>query len=176
MDLLINTAPTGAQKTPGVIEALYCLKSDLTTISTPIASPTTQAEKVTISVAHVAAVNEGFRKIYISTKKAEAIFKGVGDEDGQSVDGELDAFIPGITPEWAAFLYDQPELIVLIPDGPCGTSRYYQLGTKCDGARVKEWEAKTGKFGSTEVKGIQVKIGAVQSSILFYTAAVPLPS
>jgi hypothetical protein len=175
MDFLIAAAPAGAQKTPGVIEALYCVKSDLSTIGTPPAVPTTQAEKVTISTAHVAVATEGFRKMYISTKKAEALFKGVGDEDGQSVDGELDAFIPGITPEWAAFLYDQPEMIILIPDGPCGTSRYYQLGTKCDGARVKEWEAKTGKFGSTEVKGIQVKIGAVQSSILFYTAAVPVP-
>lgn len=176
MDFNIQTKAPGSKRTPGVVEGLYILKSDLATISTPVANPSNQAQKVTISTAHVPVTDEGFRRMYINTKKSELKVMGEGDEDSKSAKHQLEFFIPGMTAELAAFLLDDPEFIFLVPNGPCGTSEYFQLGTKCDGARIVTWEFTTGKFGSTDAKGIKGTLEAVQSNILLYTAAIPLPA
>jgi hypothetical protein len=176
MDFQISTKAPGPKISPGVVEGLYILSSDLTTIATQPNSPATQAEKVTIATAHIPTVGEGFRKMYISNKKSELKITGEGDEDAKSAKCELEVFIPGLTANLAAFLYDDPDMIFLVPNGPCGTSEYFQLGTKCDGAKISKWEFTTGKFGGSEVKGVKATIQSLQSSILLYTAAIPVPA
>lgn len=176
MDFLISDRAPGSKRSPGLVEVLYMLKSDIATLQTPTASPTTQAEKVTIDDAHVPVTDEGFRAMYISARKSEHQTDSAGDEDAKSAVEKIVGFIPGITPEIAAFLYDDPELIILVPNGPCGTSEYRQLGTKCEGVKIKEWKYSSKKFGGTEAKGVELTLEATQTNMLFYTAAVPLPA
>jgi len=176
MDFLISTRAAGARRGPGVVEALYALKSDIATLATPPPSPANQLEKVTIEGPHIMVTDEGFRKMYISPRKSEHTAKSTGDEDAKSDEEQLEGFIPGGTEEMAAFLLDDPELIILIPDGPCGTSRYRQMGTKCEGAKIASWEYASGKFGGNDAKGIKVMITSLQSSMLFYVDAIPEPA
>lgn len=176
MDFQISERAPGSKRTPGLVEVLYAVKSVLSTIATPTASPTTQAQKVTITTAHVPITDEGFRSMYISSRKSEWMFESAGDEDAKSVTMQINAFIPGMTPEQAAFLYDDPDMIILVPNGPCGTSEYLQLGTKCDGVKIKSFKAGSKRFGGTDAKGIELVLESSQGFITFYNAAIPLPA
>ncbi len=176
MDYLISDRVPGTRRTPGVVECMYIEKSRLETIAVPAANPGTIAAKVTIVGAHVPTGTNGFRKMYLQPKKSELKGKSAGDIDSKSVDIVLEGFIPGMYEELAAFLLDDPELIILVPNGPCGTSQYLQLGTKCDGAYVTEHEYTSGIFGGNTAKGFKVMISAQQSSYLFYNSAIPLPT
>jgi hypothetical protein len=176
MDFNIATKAPSSKRQPGLVECLYAVKDDINILQVPAVNGATPADRVTITQAHVFAdPTNGFRKCYISQEKSDAMFKSFGDKDSKGSDSTVDVFIPGITPEVAGFLNEDPELILLIPNGPCGTSEYLQIGDRCKGADIQEWEAKFNKRGGNDSKGVQIKMNAKMSYITFYTAAIPIP-
>ena len=173
MDFNVATKASSAKRAPGLVELWFCKKDELSTIAVPLASPSTQAEKVTIDGPHVATVGNGFQKLYISTRKSKGMWATEGDQDSKSVKHSVEVFVPGMTKEIAALLFDDPEMIVLYPNGPCGTSEYLQIGTKCDGGYIEKAEGGTETFGGTNAKGTTLTISASQSAIYFYNDAIP---
>lgn len=176
MDFNIAQKAPSAKRQPGLVECWYALKDSISQLQVPPVDGATPAERVVITTAHVFGnAAEGFRKCYISQEKSDAMFKSFGDKDSKGSDSTVDIFIPGITPQIAGFLNEDPELIILIPNGPCGTSEYLQIGDRCKGADISEWEAKFNKRGGNDSKGVQIKINAKMNYITFYQAAIPIP-
>lgn len=175
MDFQISTAQEGSKVSPGILRIYYAETSDFTTISTPPASPTDEADKLVIATAHTPVDSEhGFREGYISQEKSELEMTGVGDVDGRATKNDLKIFIPGDDKHALHFVYKNPKLLVLVEKSPCGGSEYYQVGSKCTPAKITDWKFMTKKIGGNESKGIEITIGNVQDRPLLYTASIPL--
>jgi hypothetical protein len=176
MDFHLDLQADASKRTPGVVEAWYAVKNELSTIATPSPSAATPMERIYINDDHVFSdETNGWRKMYLSTK-TKAVIKSFGDEDAKGAETTLEAFIPGINAKIAGFLFEDPELIVLIPNGPCGTSEYIQIGDKCRGAKITEWEANTQELGANSAKGVSLKISRKGSFLTLYAGALPEPS
>lgn len=173
--MAFDIATKGPNETPGIASFAWIAKhSDFLVIAGLPASPSTQAQKVTIADNHTFTPPKGFEKMYIDVDNSMLEGAGFGTKDNKGATMRLNAFFPGTKVEFAAFLKDNPELIVLVPDGNCdGVPRYQQIGTKCSPAKiVAEWAYNSATAGSTDNRGFEFQIECHQGSLLFYTGTV----
>lgn len=173
-----DIAQRGPSETPGIGAFAWYAKFDtFDTIATTPASPANQAEKVTIADAHTFLGTEGFRKMYVDVDNSSLEGAGFGTKDNKGVTMSLNAFFPGTKKEFAAFLKDNPELIVLVGDAECGSGQYKQIGTKCSPAKIDaEWSYNSATAGSNDNRGYEFRIVCHQASVLWYEGAVTEPT
>ncbi|MFN8698315.1 MAG: hypothetical protein ACK505_00105 [Flavobacteriales bacterium] len=174
MDL--NIATKSSTK-PGLTKVLYALKSTFTTIAEPPASPTTQAQKVTIADDHVFASGQGWREAFMNDDRTNLAFEGQGDRFSKTGKLTLNLIIPGDEKTVAAMIKDDPEMILLIQKNPCQSGAYYQLGTKCKGATIEggaTWAS--GVADGSEVMGWEIPISCNQDTLYYYEGEVTLPT
>lgn len=169
-----NIAAKGPSEVPGIgTHAWYAKYDEFVNIATTPANPATQAEKVTIDDDHTFGVGDGFRKMYVDVDNSMLDGTGYGTKHNKGVTMALNAFFPGTKKEFAAFLKDNPELIVLVPDATCGNGELKQIGTKCSPAHIDpEWTYNSATAGSNDNRGFEFRIVCHQPSLLWYAGTV----
>jgi hypothetical protein len=174
MDFLIDERPASIQS-PGLGIVYYSEVGNFTAIAGLPASPTTQAEKVTISDDHTFPTDEGFREIYSTDNRKKFDVNGFGGRESGGADNIIELFYPGSREEFDAFLKDDPELIILVGNPDCSSGKFSQIGTKCSPAKImKDWNFTSQVKGASEDAGYLFKVQAFQASKLTYTGTVTL--
>lgn len=175
MDFAIESK---SSKKPGLTQCLYAVYSDLSTVAGPTPG-LTQDSKVTITADHVFTdVENGWRKMFVNLYKSNLMFEGQGDQFSGTGIMRLKCFIPGDEKTTSAFIKDNPELLLLVQKNPCQTGGYWQLGNKCDAARIVMSSAKwtSGTIDGKETMGWEFDMEAIQDTIYYYEGVVTLPS
>jgi hypothetical protein len=169
-----NISSKGPNKRAGVGRfAWYSAISEIETIASLPASPSTQADKVTISDDHIFTGTNGFRKMYVDQDQANLIATGIGTIESKAADITLQVYFPGTKKEFAAFIKDDPEMILLVPSPDCDDNEYIQVGSGCSPARINpDWEFKTGTTSGNDGKGFMVNIKATASSVVWYAGTL----
>lgn len=161
-------------KKKGLTRVLYAVKSDFTTLAEPPASPSTQAEKVTISTNHAFAEGNGFREAWVNLDTSKLDLEISGSRYSKSGKAKLSMMIPGDSANISAFVQDDPELIILVQQNPCQSGAYWQIGTKCQGANIAAGAKWTSGAQEGDDMGWEIPIEANQSSVLYYTGTVTM--
>ena len=174
-DFQIATKP--ANKRPGVGRYIWYTSVDEVTLATVPASPTTQAEKVTIDDDHTfASTSNGWRKMWIDQETSNVIFAGVGAIGSKGATGTIQVMIPGTKKEVAAFIKDDPELVILVPNPDCD-GEYLQLGNACSPLLIQpDYEFKTGTVSGTDMKGFTINLKYTTDVPTWYTGVVTEPT
>lgn len=177
MDYQIANKVAGENRKPGLGKINYAELSTFDNLATVFASPSNQAEKVTIDGAHTFnnPVTEGFFELYATDTLRMLETEVVGERDSKGKKVTVSGFFPGTSEEFEAFLLDDPDLILLCEPFPCNGTKIIQVGTACSPARIVEDSYKTGTNAEGK-KGYEFKIEAFQSSLLFYTGPIPRPT
>lgn len=178
MDFEIKDKPAGGKRAPGIGTVWYGEYNKFDVIGTIAPSPATQRDKVVIAVDHTFTdpITEGFRKMYTTDTKSALEGAGYGEKDSGGADIKLNAFFPGTSEEFAAFLKDDPDLILLVNPGDCSDSTMYQIGTKCSPAKImKDWGFNSGMLGDG-TKGFEFRIQAFMPTLLFYEGLISEPT
>jgi hypothetical protein len=167
-----------SKKKPGLTQVLYATEEILTTIAEPTATPTTQAQKVTISGDHVFVTGEGFRKMFVNLDKSNFNLEGSGDRFSKTNKAMLKCFIPGDQKEVAAMIKDDPSFLILMQQNPCQSGSYWQLGTKCDLATIDAASTKwtSGTIDGSTVMGWEFDLMCYQDTVYYYEGEVTLPT
>jgi hypothetical protein len=175
MDFDIASKVAGVDRNPGLGRIWYAELGDFDTLAGVYASPSTQAEKVTIDGDHTFTGTEGFRLMYTTAEKRSLETSVVGEEDSKGKMVDISAFFPGTDEEFEAFLLDDPDLICIVEPFPCNGTKKLQVGTACAPAKIVEDSYKSGTI-KEGVKGYEFKIRAYQGSLLFYPGTITEPS
>lgn len=175
MDLNIDYK---SARKPGLTQCLYALYDELSTVAEPVPS-TTPESKVTITADHVfSATGNGWRKMFLNTKKSMLDFQGAGDEFSGSGEVRVKCFIPGDEKAVAAMIQLNPEFLILVQQAPCQAGSYWQIGTKCNGANIDLSTAKwtSGTVDGKTVMGWEFDIVSTQDTLYYYEGTVTLPT
>lgn len=172
--IVFDVGTRGSNEQNGVARHCWIARyEDFDTIAQLPASPSTQAEKVTISDDHTFGVGAGFEKLYVDQRKTNYQVTGTGSVENKGGRAEVVAMFPGTKKEFDAFLKDNPELICLVEDPDCSAGVKKQIGTKCSPARIDvDWTYNSGTVGEDEDRGYAFKIFAHQSGNLYYEGAL----
>jgi len=177
MDFGITLKTAGVNTTPGLGNVWYAELSEFNVLASVFATPSSQAEKVTIDGDHTFTVGtDGFRLMYTTAEKRDLESAGIGEEDSKGRMVEVLCFFPGTSAEFEAFLLDDPELICVVEPFPCNGTNRLQIGTSCAPAKIApdhSFKAGTVKEG---VKGYEFKIRSYQPSLLFYQGVITEPT
>lgn len=163
----------GAKTNPGINQYIYVAPvSYILTIQKPVSNPTTHAQMVTISTAHVMKTGQKFEKVYCIRNKGEIEAKGVGGIKMRATESELKIFVPGTKAELKGWLENvkNRDLLILVPgrDG-----EIHQLGTGDLPASLKEHNWKTGAKPGDDL-GLEVTFSADGEMPWTYAATIPI--
>jgi hypothetical protein len=169
-DLLIENDTT--DNVGGTKAQIFVVETkDIDTEGVPMSSPTTLAEKVTISDTHVLATGKKFTAIDVELDTGELQAKIAGDRGGKSVKPEVDFQLSRFNPQSLGFMktVNNGRFIVLVPlpDGSV-----VQVGSKDFPAEINA-EGSTGKNASG-VRATKFKVESMANAIFFYQGTIDL--
>lgn len=150
----------------------YAPLSHVNTFPTVPASPTTNADVVTIADDFVMETGKKFLKVYCTRDMGELTSKMVGETDSKSYENKVDLFIPGNEAEIAAFLekIKNTNAVWLVPDRE---GKVRVLGSENLPAKIEVGETTSGKKAG-DARGTKMTISSVGRIAPFYTGDIPL--
>lgn len=176
MDLTTDVIfPDNIDNMAGLTKRAYLgFASSFTTLSTPPATPTTYAERVTIADDHVLATGKKTSELYIMYDKSNIESPLVGARKAKSHKPKATYFYPGTDPECLGFydLLKNGDIIAF--NEPQEDADYYlQVGTNKLPASLVNGSVKWGT-GPEGEKGISFEIEAPSAKpIYIYAGALP---
>ncbi len=157
----------GADNMPGIaVEIFAAPKEWFETIQRPA------ADDVVIAQSHVFKPGRSFLSIYNSLKSGEFKSEPKGGIDGRYQEQMVEVFVPGIRPEVmrVARILQNVECIVMVREN---NGKVLQLGSAEYPAYIS-FSSTTGKAGSDDVAGYNMKAESFGIATLFYTGALPV--
>ena len=174
MDYSNLTKPTGdTSNMGGTTQTMYWAPvDDFATLSAPTPTPTTPAERVTISDDHVFNTGKCFKSIYLTLDKAtiEALLQG--DRDGKSFKNMFKGFTPGAKADLLGFIsvIKNEKFIAIIK---LSDTVMIQLGSADFYAEIAAGGFKSATNGAG-TRGVEFDIESMAPDIYTYTGAVSL--
>lgn len=162
-----------ANKQPGIAGHVHYAKvSIFDTIAKLAASPSTPAEEVNITDPHTFAGTDGFKKMKHNNEEGMISAQGFGKRHSNGVTVTAELFVPGNKADFRAWLKAQEDSIFLVPHAECN-GELVQIGTECNPAKLSpDWTWTSGKVGSEDAEGFNVKVYSEMSQVTYYTGVV----
>lgn len=153
--------------------AFLAFVSSFTTISTPVASPSDYASRVTIATAHVLASTKKVIQLYVMYDKSGIESPLQGMRKGKSFKPKLTLFYPGTDAACLGLIGLIKNSDLLTWAQPQDGTGLYQVGTEGLPASLTAGSVKTGTAPDGE-KGITFEIEAPSHEAFYvYTASLP---
>lgn len=174
MDFEIGAVSPNTEKGLGTL--YFAERSLFTAIAQLPSAPANQEEKVTISDAHTFAGTDGFQKLTFNPKKSNYKSVPTGGDYSRGYEHTLEIVVPGNSKKFAAFLKDNPDIIIVATNVACGGTSQdpVQIGSKCGKVTIKptEYDSKTTEVNEDDA-GWTVTFSAPSGSpSLFYSGVI----
>lgn len=165
--------PDGGDNDAGIASYIYLAKvKDVLNWPTLPPTPTTLAQKVTLTGNFEMKEGKRFYKLYCTRDKGDLNSDMVGEMDSKSAENKLKIFIPRTTPENIGFLEECKNTnVVAISVERDGSMRV--IGSELLPAKLFTGKAGSGSKAG-DAKGIDVEISSVGRIAPFYTGTIPL--
>lgn len=167
----MNTAdvlkPTGGDNDPGLKLTIYFARlADILTMPTVAASPTTYAERVTITGDVVFKSTKCFKKIELTVRKSSLDGDGAGERQSKSHVNMAEFYLAHVTASVLGMIeeHKNDDLIFVVPQLD-GVNRL--LGSEALPATIEGWEVRGGKDVS-DPKYVMFRVEAVGRIAPFY--------
>lgn len=150
----------------------YSPLSNITTFPAVPATPTTNADVVTVSDPFVMVATKTFKKIYCTRDQGEVVSKMIGETDSKSYENTAEFFIPGNQAEVLAFLemIKNTNGVFIVPDRE---DQMRIIGSKNLPAKIEVGETTTGKKAG-DMRGTKITVKSVGRIAPIYDNTVPL--
>lgn len=142
-----------------------------TDIKEPAASPATQADALKIVGDHTFAGTTGWRELFVHENTPELDGENVGEDGSPTRTYKVMAFHPNWNPALEAETSVDKSYIVLVERVCVNSGKYFQLGTKCLGAKITS-VLKSGKTREGGRFGHEIEIEATQVGLYEYAGVV----
>lgn len=165
--------PTGGDNDAGLKRTVYfCLLSEIDTFPAVAASPTTYAQRVTISDDIEFVSGSCFRKLELTIRKSSLDNDAAGERHSKSSVNFAELYRARIDETMLGWLeeHKNDDMVFVIPQLD-GKNRL--LGSADLPATIENWEVRGGKDVS-DPKGVMFRVESVGRIAPFYTGAISL--
>jgi len=134
---------------------------------------TTAGANAVVDTDHEPFTGKGFMKIYHNADISNLNAETVGDRDSERIVTKCEIMVPGNDADLAEFAKEvlSKDYILLLKEPSCAAGATIQVGTECNGARLRpKFQSGTATGGS---KGWTFEVEA-REQFLFYTGTVTL--
>jgi hypothetical protein len=177
-ELGLEVNPLGkGDNAPGIANHAFVVdKSFVDTYAALLAVPLAIKDINTLQGNHALNAGKFWEKVFFTEGSGAYVAEMYGQPDGNGFNVQaLELFRPGSSDENLAFMtyLKNTSLLVMITDVNCAQLAYFQVGTKCLGARVTGMSLATGAADSEDRAGVTFTISCRMGRPLKYEGLLP---
>lgn len=165
--------PDGGDNDAGIGSYIYLAKAkDVLTWPTLPPTPTTLAQKVTLTGNFEMKEGKKFVKLYCTRDKGDLNSDMVGEMDSKSAENKVKLFIPRTTPENVGFLEEckNTNVVAIVVERD---DSMRVVGSELLPAKLVVGKTTTG-LKAGDPKGVDIELNSVGRIAPFYTGTIPL--